>query len=251
MRARMTLTPAQRRSLAWAAIAVAAALLLWLLAPVLTPFIVGAVLAYALHPAVERLAARRVPRLVAVLLVEVLFGVALLAVLLLIVPIISKELPLLREQIPLLADRLNRNVAPWLAQFGVNVSLDIAGIKAFVFKYLDANLEDGLAAALGELLERTLQLAVNTLSFARVGAFALAHAGLSSAVIALAGIAGHGLGGLLVLILGNLVILILEAMVVSIQTTRLVLFEFFTRFLTGAGRVFRPLPPPPAIPQEV
>ncbi|MBS0435238.1 MAG: AI-2E family transporter, partial [Proteobacteria bacterium] len=63
----MTLTPAQRRSLAWAAIAVAAALLLWLLAPVLTPFIVGAVLAYALHPAVERLAARRVPRLVAVL----------------------------------------------------------------------------------------------------------------------------------------------------------------------------------------
>ena len=148
MRARMTLTPAQRRSLAWAAIAVAAALLLWLLAPVLTPFIVGAVLAYALHPAVERLAARRVPRLVAVLLVEVLFGVALLAVLLLIVPIISKELPLLREQIPLLADRLNRNVAPWLAQFGVNVSLDIAGIKAFVLKDLDANLEDGLAAAL-------------------------------------------------------------------------------------------------------
>ena len=54
----------------------------------------------------------------------------------------------LREQIPLLADRLNRNVAPWLAQFGVNVSLDIAGIKAFVLKYLDANLEDGLAAAL-------------------------------------------------------------------------------------------------------
>lgn len=104
-----------------------------------------------------------------------------------------------------------------------------------------------LAAALGELLERSLQLAVNTLSFARVGAFALAHAGLSSAVIALAQIAGHGLGGLLVLILGNLVILVLEAMVVSIQTTRLVLFEFFTRFLTGAGRVFAPLPPPPSM----
>lgn len=104
-----------------------------------------------------------------------------------------------------------------------------------------------LAAALGELLERTLQLAVNTLSFARVGAFALAHAGLSSAVVALAEIAGHGLGGLLVLALGNLLILVLEAMVVSIQTTRLVLFEFFTRFLTGAGRVFLPLPPPPSM----
>ena len=123
-------------------------MLLWLLAPVLTPFIVGAVLAYALHPAVERLAARRVPRLLAVLGVEVLFMIAVLAVLLLIVPIISKELPLLREQIPILADKLNRSVSPWLAQFGINVALDIPGIKAFVLKYLDANFEDGLATAL-------------------------------------------------------------------------------------------------------
>ena len=144
----MTLTPAQRRSLTWFAIALAGLLLLWLLAPVLTPFIVGAVLAYALHPAVERLAARRTPRVVAVVVVEVVFVVALLALLLLVVPILSKELPLLREQIPTLADRLNRSVAPWLAQWGVNVSLDIAGIKAFVLKYMDANLEDWLGAAL-------------------------------------------------------------------------------------------------------
>ena len=59
----MTLSPAQRRSLTWAALGLAAALLFWLLAPVLTPFVVAAVLSYALHPAVERLAARRVPRL--------------------------------------------------------------------------------------------------------------------------------------------------------------------------------------------
>ncbi len=144
----MNLTPPQRRSLTWAGLALAASVLLWLLAPVLTPFIVGAVLAYALHPAVERLAARRVPRLLAVLGVEVLFIVAVLAVLLLIVPIISKELPLLREQIPILADKLNRSVSPWLAQFGINVALDIPGIKAFVLKYLDANFEDGLATAL-------------------------------------------------------------------------------------------------------
>ena len=144
----MTLTPAQRRSLSWFAIALAIVLLLWLLAPVLTPFIVGAVLAYALHPAVEKLASRRVPRLLAVVLVEVVFIVVLLAVLLLIVPILSKELPLLREQIPLLADRLNNSAGPWLAQWGINVSLDIAGIKAFVLKYLDANLEDWAGAAL-------------------------------------------------------------------------------------------------------
>jgi len=44
--------------------------------------------------------------------------------------------------------------------------------------------------------------------------------------------------------LGNLLILALEGLVVSIQTTRLVLFEFFIRFLRGEGRPFKPLPPP-------
>jgi predicted PurR-regulated permease PerM len=144
----MVLDPAQRRSLVWAALALGAALLLWLLAPVLTPFIVAAVLAYALHPAVEALAARRVPRLVAVVVVEVLAITALLALLLLVVPIISKELPLLREQIPLLADQVNRRLSPWLSQFGVVVSLDSASIKAFAAKVLDANLEDWIGTVL-------------------------------------------------------------------------------------------------------
>jgi V/A-type H+-transporting ATPase subunit I len=48
-----------------------------------------------------------------------------------------------------------------------------------------------------------------------------------------------------VLVVGNAVVIVLEGLVVSIQTTRLVLFEFFTRFLTAEGRVFRPLPAPP------
>jgi V/A-type H+-transporting ATPase subunit I len=99
-------------------------------------------------------------------------------------------------------------------------------------------------AALGELMEKTLQLLINTLSFARVGAFALAHAGLSSAIVALMAASDSVIGKALVLVIGNGVVLVLEAMVVSIQTTRLVLFEFFTRFLTGEGRAFRPLPPP-------
>ena len=144
----MSLNPAQRRALVWAALALTGGLLLWLLAPVLTPFVVAAVLAYALHPAVEALAARRVPRLLAVTAVEVLAIAALLALLLLIVPIISKELPLLREQVPLLADSINQRLTPWLAQFGIAVSLDSASIKAFATKLLDANLEEWIGAAL-------------------------------------------------------------------------------------------------------
>jgi V/A-type H+-transporting ATPase subunit I len=104
----------------------------------------------------------------------------------------------------------------------------------------------GALAALGHLAESGLQLLTNTLSFARVGAFALAHAALSAAVVTMAD-AAPGWAALLILIAGNLVIILLEGLVVSIQTTRLVLFEFFNRFLRGTGRVFSPLPAPPAI----
>jgi V/A-type H+-transporting ATPase subunit I len=102
-----------------------------------------------------------------------------------------------------------------------------------------------MLGALGELVEKTLQILINTLSFARVGAFALAHAGLASAVIALAAASDNLVVRAVVFALGNVLILVLEGLVVSIQTTRLVLFEFFTRFFQAQGREFRPLAPPP------
>lgn len=144
----MQLTPAQRQTLSWLAIALIGVLLVWLLAPVLTPFLFAGVLAYILEPTVERLVKRRLPRVLAVTLVEVSAFIVMAAVLLLIVPIVSKELPLLREQLPVLADKLNHNLSPWLAQFGVHVALDVESIKVFVVKYLGENLEDGLSTAL-------------------------------------------------------------------------------------------------------
>jgi V/A-type H+/Na+-transporting ATPase subunit I len=102
-------------------------------------------------------------------------------------------------------------------------------------------------AALGHLIETGFQILINTLSFLRVGAFALAHAGLSSAVVALSQTAGGLFGEWTVLIVGNVLILAIEGLVVSIQTTRLVLFEFFVRFLSGTGRSFAPLPYPPSV----
>ena len=99
----------------------------------------------------------------------------------------------------------------------------------------------GTAAA--EFVESALQLVVNTVSFVRVGAFALAHAGLSMAVVGLSDAATSMLFTAVILLLGNVLIIALEGLVVSIQTTRLVLFEFFIRFLHGEGRPFRPLAP--------
>jgi len=100
-----------------------------------------------------------------------------------------------------------------------------------------------LAKAAAEFVEEGLRLLVNTVSFARIGAFALAHAGLSVAVLEMAHASGR-YGFWIVLAIGNIVMIALEGVVVSIQTTRLLLFEFFIRFLTGAGREFKPLPPP-------
>jgi V/A-type H+-transporting ATPase subunit I len=107
-----------------------------------------------------------------------------------------------------------------------------------------------MLGGLGEWVERTLQLAINTLSFARVGAFALAHAGLSSAVVALADAATLPAVHVLILVLGNALILLIEGLVVSIQATRLVLFEFFTRFFRAEGREFRALAAPPVTTEE-
>jgi len=127
----------------------------------------------------------------------------------------------------------------------------VGGVAAFITGHaLHAGRISAAAAAFGLLLERVLQLGINTLSFARVGAFALAHAGLSSAVSTLALQADGPVASGLVIVLGNVLIIVLETLVVSIQTTRLVLFEFFARFLKGSGRPFRPLAPPPSLVQE-
>jgi V/A-type H+-transporting ATPase subunit I len=129
----------------------------------------------------------------------------------------------------------------------------VAGVGAALFCLGHAWHARRATAALGaiaELVERLLQILINTLSFARVGAFALAHAGLSSAIVALVHASDNVAIAAVVLVLGNVIVLALETMVVSIQTTRLVLFEFFTRFLTAEGRIFRPLPAPPSTTQE-
>ena len=114
----------------------------------LTPFLIGAVLAYALQPLVERLArARRAAGAGGVGRRDRRLIVVVLAVVLLIVPILSKQLPLLREQIPLLADASTQARALARA-FGIDVALDTASIKAFVLKYLDANLDEWLVTAM-------------------------------------------------------------------------------------------------------
>ncbi|MGB4115818.1 MAG: AI-2E family transporter [Polaromonas sp.] len=150
----MQFTSTQKRASAWCLIAALIVLALWLLGPVLTPFVVAAVLAYALTPLVnklDRMGKGRLPRVVAVLLVELLFIVVALSLVLLIIPIVAKEIPLIREQIPLLADRITTGLTPWLAQYGIHVSLDVGSLKTLALKYLNANYEDMFGSLLSSI----------------------------------------------------------------------------------------------------
>lgn len=145
----MQFTPTQKRAAAWTAIAALAVLALWALGPVLTPFVVAGVLAYALTPLVDRLdlaGKGRTPRVVAVVLVELLFILALLSLVLLVMPVLAKEIPLMREQLPVLFDRLHLALAPWLAQFGVHIALDFASLREQLVDYLNENWGDSFGS---------------------------------------------------------------------------------------------------------
>jgi V/A-type H+/Na+-transporting ATPase subunit I len=92
-----------------------------------------------------------------------------------------------------------------------------------------------------EAFDLVVRFVSNTVSFLRLGAFALAHASLGITVFALAGLV-QGLPGayLGVVILGNVLIIALETLVVGIQALRLEYYEFFTKFLRAEGVPYRP-----------
>ena len=96
-----------------------------------------------------------------------------------------------------------------------------------------------------ELFEVIISMLSNTLSYVRVGAFAVAHGGLSQAIFILAVLAGGGeeggIGYWITIVLGNVFIIGFEGLIVGIQTMRLSYYEFFSKFFTGGGMRFEPL----------
>ncbi len=95
-----------------------------------------------------------------------------------------------------------------------------------------------------DLLREFMDTITNTLSFLRVGAFALAHGALFMAVFSIARIIsevhGESFGYWISIIIGNIVIIVLEGVVVTIQTLRLEYYEFFKRFFKGGGTEYHP-----------
>lgn len=89
-----------------------------------------------------------------------------------------------------------------------------------------------------ELFDVVLSYATNSISFVRVGAFALSHAGMMSVVMTLAGYES-GSPNIIVVVLGNILVTALEGLVVGIQVLRLEYYEMFSRFYKGSGKPFQ------------
>jgi V/A-type H+-transporting ATPase subunit I len=100
-----------------------------------------------------------------------------------------------------------------------------------------------------DVFETVISMLSNTLSFVRVGAFAVAHGGLSLAIFSLAG-SEPNVKFWIVILIGNIIIVGLEGLIVGIQTMRLHYYELFGKFFTGGGMSFEPLKVTPSNEEE-
>ena len=91
-----------------------------------------------------------------------------------------------------------------------------------------------------ELFEQLLSYLSNTMSFLRVAAFVLVHAGMMMAVFAIGGMF-QTVGYTVAVIVGNALVMGMECVLVVIQIMRLEFYEMFSRYYNGDGKPFRPL----------
>lgn len=128
----------------------------------------------------------------------------------------------------------------------ISVSLFLTACSEIFQRLVDGErpiLENGLFSsvigAVVEIIEVISSYLSNTVSFVRVGAFALAHAVLGYIINTFVELA-PGAGGIAVAILGNAIVVVLEGMIVAIQVVRLQYYEFFSKFFSETGREFKP-----------
>jgi predicted PurR-regulated permease PerM len=117
------MTTAQR----WQVLAavLVAGFLIYLLAPVLTPFLISALFAYLADPLADRLETLRVPRTLAVIIVFVILILVLLILLLIFVPLLEEQIQALGARLPLYFERIQNEFLPWIS---ATTGLDLRGV---------------------------------------------------------------------------------------------------------------------------
>jgi len=107
--------------------------LLYLLGPILTPFLTGALLAYIFDPLVDRMQARGMSRTTGTVLVIVVAGLAVFALLLVALPLFQGQIAELSQRVPAALDLVQSRFLPWLAAtFGIDVTFNLAAVKTWL-----------------------------------------------------------------------------------------------------------------------
>ena len=107
--------------------------LVWLLAPVLTPFLAGALLAYIFDPLVDRLERRGLPRSAGAVIVIVLAGLVVFSLVLVALPLFHGQFVELAQRVPAAIELLQTRLLPWLAQtFGIVIDPNLDVLKAWL-----------------------------------------------------------------------------------------------------------------------
>ncbi len=131
---------------------IAVGLLFWLLGAIMTPFVLGAVMAYVGHPLVTKLESKRVPRTFGAVLVLVLGIASLVGLVFIVLPFLQAELMQLTVRVPTILTRLQTEWLPLIEQqFGFKLNFDLAKLRT----WLTENLSD--VGALASKVAKSLQ----------------------------------------------------------------------------------------------
>lgn len=135
--------------------------------------------------------------------------------------------------------------AAWILAIFIGLPLIIMGLEKPISnlmkgkkKLIEESKGTFFIEAFFELFDVLLSYITNTISFVRIGAFALSHAGMMLVIMELSN-ASHGNPNWLIVILGNILVMGMEGLIVGIQVLRLEYYELFSRFYIGDGKEFK------------
>ena len=153
--------PSLPGNIPWLAFAVLLAMggLVYLLGPILTPFLAGALLAYIFDPLVKRLETRGLSRTTGTVIVIVLAGLTMLALLLVVLPLFQGQFAQLAQRVPTALDMLQTRFLPWLQQtLGIRIEPSLDALKTWLTEQAKQNsaswlpsLQTGALAIVGVL----------------------------------------------------------------------------------------------------
>jgi len=114
----------------WLALATIAGLLIYLLSPILTPFLLAGIIAYIFNPLVTKIELWKINRSLGAILIMAFLLCILTALIIIITPLFERKISLLIEKMPVYLETIRSGLVPWLeTQLGTNLQLDSAQLK--------------------------------------------------------------------------------------------------------------------------